>query len=154
MKKRMRSIFRDTQFMSAKEKELVLKAWKTFIVHGMQFKHFTKRLYAHLSLRCEFIAHYNKHGFYDVYFASGSEENTRKFLRQFNRILGDGKSVEYGLTHWLNGDYTDINSAMCEVVERYETELDRDLRGSMRKRDIALARRLLSKHGIACELIY
>ena len=156
MKKKVGAeVFKDVKFMSAKEKELVLRSWKMFIQHGMQEKHFTKRLYHHLIQHASFIAHYDKRGFYGFYFGFGNEEKTREFLRQFNRGFG-GKSVEYGVySYWLDDrDYADINNAMCEIIEVYETEFDRKLKGDIRKRDIALAKSLLAKHGLGCELIY
>lgn len=71
----------DTQFMSAKEKELVLKQWKNFLrklkasdfgnLRGSDYgyfpndlnKPFTERLYKYLSSHFGFIAHYNRYGF-------------------------------------------------------------------------------------------
>lgn len=83
-------MFTDTEFMSAKEKELVLKQWRTFLKKilacdfnkqsGSDYgyfltdldKSFTDRLYKHLSLHCGFIAHYNRYGFLAARFGSAA----------------------------------------------------------------------------------
>ena len=62
--------FKDTKFMSAEEKEKVLKNWERFIAR-FQGKCFTKRLYDHLHLHCSFIAHYNRLGFMLLLFPAG-----------------------------------------------------------------------------------
>src|SRR5919202_5205674 len=100
--------FADSQCMTAKEKEQVLKQWETFLKHGLQSAHFTGKLYKHLTLHCSFIAHYNIHGFYETYFES--PEQSLKFLSQFDREQG-AYSVEYGWTYWLQDEYSDINNA-------------------------------------------
>ena len=103
---------KDVQFMTGKEKEIVLKQWKTFVTNGFQFKHFTSRLYLHLINHCSFIAHYSRAGFYNTYFKN--PDDTIHFLSQFDFDLGC-RSVEYGGTHWLTAeDYCDINRAMCD----------------------------------------
>ena len=53
----MKYAFRDAEFMSARDKELVLKAWLRFLKNGLRFEDFSKRLYEHLHLHCSFIAH-------------------------------------------------------------------------------------------------
>jgi hypothetical protein len=45
--------FKDAEFMSAKEKELVLAQWKRFVERGFNFEHFTDRLYKFLTLCSE-----------------------------------------------------------------------------------------------------
>lgn len=106
------SRFKDVEYMSAKEKESVLKQWKTFLKFGCRFQHFTDRLYQHLIMHCGFIAHYNRHGFYEHYFTS--VDGRRLFFSQFDLSKG-GRSAEFGDVWWRrNGDYEDINTAMCE----------------------------------------
>lgn len=56
-------MFTDVEFMAAKEKELVLKKWITFLKHGLKSQHFTKRLYEHLHLHRGYIAHYSRGNF-------------------------------------------------------------------------------------------
>ena len=63
-------MFTDVQFMTAKEKGMVLKNWETFLKHGLKKQHFTKRLYEHLHLHCGFIAHYSRDGFYSTYLSN------------------------------------------------------------------------------------
>ena len=82
--------FSDAEFMSAREKELVLKAWVGFLRNGLRWEGFTRRLYEHLHLHCQFIAHYNRAGFYQTYFERG--EDTVRFLSQFDR-RGECRSV-------------------------------------------------------------
>jgi len=102
--------FTDVEFMTGAEKLLVLKQWITFVSNGFQRKHWTKRLYHHLTLHCSFIAHFSIHGFYEVYFMNS--DDTVKIIKQFT----EGTSVEYGYRVWLDGDYNDINTAMCDVM--------------------------------------
>ena len=75
--------FRDAEFMSTREKALVLKAWVRFLKNGLRPEDFSDRLYTHLMLHCSFIAHYNRAGFYATYFENG--EDTRRFLSQFDK---------------------------------------------------------------------
>jgi hypothetical protein len=108
--------FRDAEFMSAREKALVLKAWVRFLKNGLRGEDFSDRLYKHLTLHCSFIAHYNRAGFYTTYFENG--EDTTRFLSQFDK-RGECRSVEYGGSWWLNGDYEDLTRAMIEEASRY-----------------------------------
>ena len=108
---------KDTKFMTAKDKEITLKQWRTFIKDGMQAKHFTKRIYDHLILHCSFIAHYNREGFYCTYFQQ--PEDTIKFLEQFDPN-GEHRNVELGGGYWFTDmDYHDLNDAMYQVAGKY-----------------------------------
>ena len=105
----------DTKFVSAQEKEKVLRQWELFLKSGLSKDKFTKALYNHLIMHCSFIAHYDIHGFYSTYFEEG--EDTVNFLSQFDNRNGIPMSVEYGMIYWYTGpDYNDINSAMCRVA--------------------------------------
>ena len=137
--------FKDAEFMSAREKELVLAQWKRFVERGFNFEHFTDRLYKFLTLHASFIAHFNRSGFYSTYFED--PEATIRFLNQFDCEHGFA-SVEYGSTWWLEGEYADINRAMCEVVEKVKGRLYEELGKKAKGRDLALASQLLAKHGI------
>src|SRR5439155_4786037 len=108
--------FRDVRFMSAREKQLVLRAWTGFLKRGLRFADFTKRLYEHLHLHCSFIAHYNRAGFYAEYFKRG--EDVAQFLSQFD-ARGECRSVEYGADWWLSGEYADLNQAMIDEGTKY-----------------------------------
>jgi len=109
--------FKDAEFMTAAEKRKVLKAWTTFVRYGLQFKHFTKAIYSHLSLHCASTAHFDRGGFYGVYFRR--PDSTLRFLDQFDPD-GLGISVEYGTRHWLEDiNYADINQAMREALRPF-----------------------------------
>src|SRR2546425_3822950 len=128
--------FGDARFLSAREKELVLKAWVRFLKGGFCSEDFTKRLYEHLHLHCSFIAHYDRAGFYAEYFERG--EDTARFLSQFDK-RGECRSVEYGWTLWLDGEYADLNRAMVEEGSKYIPDLIEKARLSERPADIAEA---------------
>lgn len=144
---------KDTKFMTAKEKNLVLTQWQRFIKEltsdrpdtDKLRKLFTKRLYSHLNQHCSFIAHYNCDGFFRVYFTIG--ESTVKFIRQFDADHGF-VSCEYGNDYWYKDrDYSDLNTAMCEAIEQVKAAIYRKCQDTQEQHDIAEARRLLAKHG-------
>jgi len=124
------SHFQDAKFMTAKEKQRVLRAWERFLKNGLQFQHFTKALYNHLIQHCSFIAHYDRHGFFRTYFVN--PEDTKGFLDQFDRSKGC-VSVEYGDNYWIRDsnsvckEYYDINNAMVDVLEPLLPEILRKL---------------------------
>ena len=136
--------FREAEFMSAREKELVLKAWVRFLKHGLRLEDFSRRLYEHLHLHCQFIAHYNRAGFYQTYFENG--EDTLRFLSQFDK-RGECRSVEYGMISWREGAYEDLARAMIEEASAYLPALSGTAQAEQRNADIAEAKRLLAKHG-------
>lgn len=139
--------FKDVQFMSAKEKGKVLKQWETFLKYGCKAEHFTEALYHHLIQHCEFIAHYDRGGFYGTYFVSG--DHRVHFLSQFDNREGIPQSIEYGGVRWITDErYSDINTAMCEVAKSYLPGLLQESKDSQKDKDIALAKALLAKHGI------
>ena len=136
--------FRDAQFMTAREKELVLKAWVRFLRNGLRFGGFSRSLYQHLHLHCQFIAHYNRAGFYQTYFEQG--EDTVRFLSQFDQ-RGECRSVEYGMTFWRDGDYGDLAQAMIQEAAPYLPNLIVQAQAREREADLGEAKRLLAKHG-------
>src|SRR2546426_12739802 len=136
--------FRDVQFMSARDKELVLKAWVRFLRNGSRFEDFSRRLYEHLHLHCHFIAHYDRAGFYRTYFEKG--EDTVLFLSQFDK-RGECRSVEYGRLSWLEGAYEDLARAMIEEASPSIPPLIEEAQARQRETDIREAQRLLAKHG-------
>ena len=156
----------DSEFMTAKEKALVLKQWGSFLrglletdeervltdrgfLPKKQFRRFTETLYRHLNLHCEFIAHYDRAGFFSAYFVN--PEDTIRFLGQFDAGTGF-KSVEYGLDFWVNDPrYSDVNRAMCDVFATMKEKLYAELRERARASDLAKARTLLAKHGLAIQ---
>jgi hypothetical protein len=136
--------FSDAQFMSAREKALVQKAWVRFLKNGLREEDFSDRLYTHLMLHCSFIAHYDRVGFYATYFENGAD--TKRFLAQFDK-RGESHSVEYGGSWWLNGDFEDVNRAMIEEASMYIPTLMEQASGKAKEADLAEARRLAAKHG-------
>lgn len=161
----MKTEFKDVEFMTGKEKLLVLKQWTSFIktlndvwsAHQVTtqdldrlFLKFTDRVYEHLNLNCSFIAHFDRRGFFGTYFTE--PENLINFLHQFDKDL-DFKSVEYGGSGWIEGDYSDLNKAMCEVVEEYKSVLYKILAEKLKADDIATAKSLLAKHNINLEVL-
>jgi hypothetical protein len=126
--------FKDVRFMTAAEKSRVWRQWVRFMKSGFDARHFMKSLYDHLIQHCSFIAHYNRGGFYAVYFEDPSA--TQRFLDQFDRSKGC-LSVEYGYAWWINDeDYRDINNAMVDAT----TGLLPELRHMLRERETAKAR--------------
>ena len=144
-KDNMPTAFQDTKFMLATEKARVLRAWEAFLRHGCRQKDFTRALYEHLVLHCNFNAHYNRDGFYRTYFVEG--EHTAHFLTQFDRSRGCER-VGYGGMSWLPGEYGDINNAMVEVAAKYIPALTQVALKRQQEADVARARALLAKHGI------
>jgi hypothetical protein len=125
IKKMIDYIFRDAEFMTAKDKELTFKQWKSFLKFlaspewtssndkntGSDYglvapRTFTDRIYKHLSLHCGFIAHYNIHGFYSTYF-SGDIADLRRFFSH--------------IESW--GDTKDLTDAMLEEYKRMEAKI-------------------------------
>ena len=143
----------DTEFMSAADKEKVLRQWKLFLKSGLRKDKFSRALYDHLILHCSFIAHFDIHGFYDTYFTRGNA--TARILGQFDD--GDGlklpEGIEIGGTHWYTDErYADINAAMCEAARPYLPQLMRDAYAGQRSADIEEARALLARHGIPLKI--
>jgi len=155
--------FKDVEFMTSEEKQLVIRDWIKFLKQlcddnkeqcvnergnsiPMLFKYFTKRLYNHITLHCSFIAHYNRFGFFETYFSE--PETTQLFLGQFlNR-----KSIEYGGFWWLNGDYSDINNAMCEIAKDIAGTIIDKKAIEQKNLDIQRAKQLLEKHDLELKL--
>jgi hypothetical protein len=110
----------DTKFMSAKEKDQVLRAWQRFLKGGCKFSQFTKALYSHLTQHCSFIAHYNRNGFWYDYFYN--EPVREKFFTQFDRDLGC-ISIEYGGDYWLKSEaYADLNNKMVDSYMNFKND--------------------------------
>ena len=103
----------DVQFMTAREKQLVLKDWKRFLEGGFKPTLFTKRLYSHLHLHCGYIAHYSQQGFFAEYFQSGPD--TIRFFEAFCQ-----NSERFG----SNPDYDDLNTAMRDIYEKLKPRIE------------------------------
>lgn len=152
-------MFKDVEFMTAKEKELVLKSWKNFLTKLLEYKEevyddygsnlptlyrsFTERLYTHIMQNCEFIAHYDRHGFYQNYFAD--PEDSFNFFQQFDKDKGNN-SFEYGGRMWLTYEpYMDINQAMCDEFEKVKRTLYKKFKAMVKKDKLLEIKRLQSE---------
>lgn len=103
--------FKDVEFMTTKDKVLILKTWDRFLRNGLLIKDFTKRLYKHLSLHCGFIARYDINGFYGIYFENPSDTATF-FECLFNQ-------------RYLPDDYNDLYYAMKDVYNTHKANIDK-----------------------------
>jgi hypothetical protein len=117
-------MFTDAQFMTAHEKELVLKAWDKFLRHGLDKAHFTRRLYEHLHLHCGFIAHYNIHGFYSEYFQAG--QDIERFFENFCSYTAQNLGAY--------AEYDDLHVAMRAAYERNKASITRQAEADVTRR--------------------
>lgn len=142
----MTQTFRDAEFMTAADKAKVFKAWVAFLKSDLAWAKFAETLYKHLHLHCSFIAHYDRAGFYAVYFTTDAEA-TLRFLDQFAPD-GVGRSAELGATHWrTHEDYRDLADAMREAARPFLAGLRKKTKTDEKTRDLETARALLAKHG-------
>jgi hypothetical protein len=123
----------------------IIKAWVAFLKSGFAQAKFTQSLYHHLYQHCSFIAHFDRHGFYAVYFTTDAEA-TLKFIDQFDPN-GHGLAAELGGHHWRTGDCADINEAMREAARPFISKLREATKAAEKTRDLVTARTLLAKHG-------
>lgn len=141
---------KDSPFMTAAQKERVLRHWEAFLKSGLKTDMFTRALYEHLIQHCSFIAHYDRGGFYNTYFTTG--DGKALFLSQFDQRKagpeGIPRSVECGGMWWCKGDYEDINRQMVSIASTHIPMLRLEAESQQRDRDLAQARQLLEKHGI------
>ena len=141
------SHFTDAQYMTAQQKRRVLGDWVRFWASGMAFERFTKRLYAHLTLHCEFIADFNRRSFFETYFAD--PEALQRFLDQFDRAKGC-VSTEYGMTYWIrdgnecSAAYHDLNNSMVDAI----ADMLPALREEARRRAVGPSRPLTRRSGL------
>lgn len=111
--------FTDAQFMTAKEKEMVAKAFDRFLKSNFDNRNFTKRLYDHLHLHCGFIAHYDINGFYATYFEDHAD--TVSFL---DRLFKDRYALNLR-------EYEDLGKAMVESFKKHKESIKTYLHGKM-----------------------
>jgi hypothetical protein len=100
-------MFTDAQFMTAHQKDVVLKDWERFLRHRLKKPHFTGSLYEHLHLHCGFIAHYNIQGFYSTYFEAGHD--IERFFEHFCSYTAQSVGAY--------AEYHDLHTAMREAFE-------------------------------------
>lgn len=143
----------DAPFMTAAQKEKVLRHWEAFLKSGLKPERFTRDLYEHLIQHCSFIAHFDRWGFYSTYFTAGDDK--ARFLSQFDRRRagpeGIPPSIECGGTWWCRGTYEDINRRMIAIASTYIPMLLLEAASQQRDSDLAQARKLLERHGIHIE---
>ena len=128
----------------------LVRQWEAFLAGNFAWARFTKLVYHTLTLECGFIAHFNRAGFYGVYF-DGHADDARRFITQF--VTGD--HAELGGTWWL--DRPDsiglfrcyAPKAMCAIMRRHAHRLRGIVDTMERSRDLALVQSLAAKHGIA-----
>ena len=117
-------MFTDAEFMTAREKELVLKDWERFLLHGLRKAHFTRRLYEHLHLHCGFIAHYNIHGFYGEYFEAG--QDIERFFEHFCSYTAQNLGAY--------AEYDDLHVAMRGTFDRHKASITKQLEEDVTRR--------------------
>lgn len=127
-------MFKDAQFLTAKEKEKLVKNMKSFLKNDFSITTFTDALYKHFSLHCGFIAHYDRNGFWNTYFTSPEGK-----VRWAKAFCGYSEM----------GDYTDVNKVLKEMIHEHMLLKMGSLRHAAKERDIAQAKDLLKKHGIS-----
>jgi hypothetical protein len=138
----------DETFMSAAKKESVLQSWLRFFKNGCAWHDFTIQLYEHLTLHCSFIAHYNRLGFYEYYFANPGEQ-TFRFLDQFDPAK-PGVSAEIGMMYWLNGPTaSDLNRAMRETTAPYIARIRDRFQLEIKQRHLSHAAALARVYGFS-----
>ncbi len=136
--------YKDTEFMSVKEKELTTKQFKNFVKKlstsgwgNETQKSFTKRVYEHLHLNCGFIAHYDISGFYNTYFNGDLDD----YLRFSEAFIEDGEIKPYQYTQ----DYNDINLAFSKILHEKHERILSMFSDDTKERDLAEVRRLNAK---------
>lgn len=140
----------DTTYMTAQDKEKVLKQFEKFLQGGLERVAFTKQLYEHLHLHCSFIAHYNIEGFYNTYF-NGDKEDFKRFCSNFIQDTGVYDGI--GLKAYNIGcyDMEDINIAMGNVLLKYYDKLLTSTTQATRQSAILNIHRLMQDNNLTAE---
>ena len=109
-------MFTDEKWMSAEQKYKVLRAWQDFIRNGFQYEDFSDALYQHLIQHASFIAHFNRHTFWQVYF-----NNTFGYFARFiNQFGGDLRSAELAFDDWMESRTgCDLNAALINDMRLF-----------------------------------
>lgn len=137
--------FKDEQFLSAVEKEKVLKHWLRFLKNGLRREDFTHRLYHFIYQSCDFIAHTDIHGFFEYFFERGDDQFV--FLHQFDRAKGCKTAEGWG-DYWRTGSYSDLTNQMIDQAAKFLPVLYAQAKSAQRQSDLARAERLLARHGL------
>jgi len=89
-----------------KKKEInIIKIFKKFIDSGFNRHFFTQNLYQYICCHCNFIAHYNIHGFYTQFFTNVND--VIKFVESFERFVPKNDNNEKILN--MMKDYLQMN---------------------------------------------
>lgn len=109
-------MFTDEKWMSAEQKYKVLRDWQGFIRNGFQYEDFSDALYQHLIRHASFIAHFNRHTFWQVYF-----NNTFGYFARFiNQFGGDLRSAELAFDDWMESRTgSDLNAALISDMRLF-----------------------------------
>lgn len=133
--------FSDEAPLSAAEKESIRRDWRSFIQNGFRWADFTPRLYRHLIQAASFIAHFDRRGFWSIYF----EHTGPRLLAFLNQFGGDYQSAELGGRFWLeHGSGTDLKRAMCAEMEAIKTRLNAPHQTGEPDRDLGAIKRRLA----------
>lgn len=101
--------FTPTQFHSAADKEKFFKHFQRFVKSNYNVNLFHKWFYVQLSFMFYHIAHYNKHGFYETWFAD--ELSIERFWDRVKTHPCHGDpaytycDVEHAIQKWQFPDY-------------------------------------------------
>lgn len=135
--------FKDEQFITAADKEKILKIWIRFLKNGLRHDDFTRALYTYLMNYCDFIAHYDISGFIDEYFTTGADKI--RFLEQFD----DGQiKTNQWISYKLRGSAADLNRAMMDEAAKFLPVLYAAARAEQKETDLKIVQMLLAKHNL------
>ena len=135
--------FTDAEFMSAQQKEKVMKQWICFLESNLQQRFFLPELYQHIYMRSNLIAHFDRKRFYERYFTSG--DGKIEFLEHFDE---EKKASAWIADPRRARDYDDLNAAMIEGARKYLPVLYASAIAEQRDADLELVERLLNRHGM------
>lgn len=113
-----------TKFSTIQDKAKFEVKLKKFVADGCKEEKFTKVIYSRLSLMFSHIAHYDKHGFYEVWFKNPARRVEWLERTENQNIYGDPSctwsDVERSIQQWIKDNHTDLAMA---VTGMNKTEL-------------------------------
>ena len=115
-----------TQWTTEEEKAKFTNQFTKFVLGGFQEGHFPKWFYEQLSLTFGHIAHYNRNGFYNTWFAD--VEDQKRFIEQLCLYTPTGdptysfSDVEYALVKWANDHKFEIDEVLQQNAAIQEAE--------------------------------
>lgn len=95
--------------MNEEQQQKVLRNFKK-VIDKRNTEFINKELYYHLNLNCNFIAHFNLHGFREAY----SGENFDEFVEKFDRHSPASQWIE---APEISAQFDSLNQAMANYVE-------------------------------------